>query len=165
MLLRRGETRGTPDALAEGMFSLLRARIDEHATAAAGDLRVARQRVGAFLAALADVAPKAGAGTHAFVDAAGGCRGWVQFIQSDDATVVIHRLWTLQPCNGNGTAMLCAICDLADRHDVEIALKVLPFGRKPYPLTRDQLLAWYQRHGFEGTRRKMTRKPRTPAFT
>ena len=55
--------------------------------------------------------------------------------------------------------MLRVLCDLADRHGVEITLKVLPFGPKPYPLSRAQLAEWYHRHGFEGKRWNLTRRP------
>ena len=72
-------------------------------------------------------------------------------------------LWTLHPGKGNGSLMLRTVCRLADRHGIELVLKTLPFGRKPYPLSREQLLLWYKRHGFEPWGRKLIRRPRTPA--
>jgi hypothetical protein len=54
--------------------------------------------------------------------------------------------------------MLRTLCDLADRHEVEIKLKVLPFGHKPYALSRPQLKTWYERHGFQGTGWRLLRK-------
>jgi hypothetical protein len=112
-----------------------------------------------FLHALARIAPPAGEGSYAFLDEAGQTRGWVQFIIESDRAVKIHRLWTLRPNDGNGSIMLKKICELADQNGVEIFLKVLPFGRKPYPRSRDQLRQWYERHGFVGTRKKMIRVP------
>jgi len=55
--------------------------------------------------------------------------------------------------------MMRTLCELADRHGVEMKLKVIPIGRKPFPMSRQQLKAWYQRHGFSGSRWHMTRKP------
>jgi GNAT superfamily N-acetyltransferase len=115
----------------------------------------------AFLNDLKLIAPAAGGGAFAFVAADGKCRGWVQFIIRSDRQVEIHRLWTLHPGQGNGSFMLSAVCELADRHNIEMVLKTLPFGRKPYPLSREQLRVWYSRHGFEIQGRKMVRRPRT----
>jgi len=113
-----------------------------------------------FLTDLTTVAPAVGCGSYAFVAPDGSCRGWVQFIIHSDRSLVIHRLWTLQPGKGNGSIMLRAVCDLADRHGIEMVLRTLPFGRKPYPMSRDQLQHWYKRHGFEVSGRKMVRRPR-----
>lgn len=115
-----------------------------------------------FLEDLAAVAPPAGEGAYAFVDGQGACRGWVQLIWSGERQCTVHRLWTLTPGAGNGTTMLETLCGLADRHGIEIALRPLPFGRKPYRLGRDKLMTWYARYGFEGNRRKMIRQPRHP---
>jgi hypothetical protein len=112
-----------------------------------------------FLADLRIIAAPAGRGDHTFPGPNGGY-GFAQFIVRSHDTLTIHRLWTLQPGQGIGSSMLRTLCDLADRHAVTLTIKVVPIGRKPYPLTRDQLVAWYQRHGFEGTRRKMVRPPR-----
>jgi hypothetical protein len=112
-----------------------------------------------FLGALSKVAPAAGEGAYAFPGSDGKCRGWVQFIIKSARQAVIHRLWTLQPGNGNGRHILSIVCDLADEHGVELILKTLPFGRKPYPLQRDHLKAWYERYGFIGTSKKMIRSP------
>jgi hypothetical protein len=112
-----------------------------------------------FLHELATIAPPAGQGSYAFLDEAGQSRGFAQFIIESDRAVTIHRLWTLRPNDGNGSAMLRKLCELADRHGVQIFLKALPFGRKPYPRSRDQLQQWYERHGFVGTRKKMIRVP------
>jgi hypothetical protein len=57
--------------------------------------------------------------------------------------------------------MLGKLCELADEHAVELRLKTLPFGRKPFPLSAQQLSAWYARHGFAAERRKMTRTPKS----
>ncbi len=113
-----------------------------------------------FLNDLNAIAPAAGGGSYAFVAPDHSCRGWVQFIVRSDRTVEIHRLWTLHPGKGNGSMMLRTVCELADRHGIEMVLRTLPFGRKPYPLSRQQLLLWYKRHGFEEWGRKMIRRPR-----
>jgi hypothetical protein len=112
-----------------------------------------------FLHDLASLAPPAGEGAYGFPDGHGHTRGWVQFIIESDRQVKIHRLWTLRPNDGNGTVMLKKLCELADRNGVEIVLKVLPFGRKPHPRSREQLQEWYERYGFVGTRKKMVRIP------
>ncbi len=117
------------------------------------------ENVGKFIAGLSKVAPPVGGGAYAFPCTQGKCRGWVQFIIQSGRQVVIHRLWTLQPGQGNGTHILRTVCGLADEHAVELVLKTLPFGRKPYPLQRDHLIAWYGRHGFVGSNKKMIRPP------
>ena len=71
----------------------------------------------------------------------------------------IHRIWTQEFGRRNGSMMLRTLCELADRHGVEMRLKVVPFGRKPYPLSRLQLKNWYERHGFQGEGWKMWRAP------
>jgi len=116
--------------------------------------------VGNFIAGLQAIAPAAGLGAYAFAKADGGCHGFVQFIIQSDRRVAIHRLWTLEPGKGNGSTMLRTLCDLADRHDVEMELKVTPIGRKPYPLSREQLKTWYESYGFGGERWKLRRTPR-----
>jgi len=112
-----------------------------------------------FLADLQVVAPAVGGGDYAFINDAGGARGWVQFIIESDRRLTIHRLWTLDPGKGNGSTMLQTVCRLADKHEVELTLKPLPFGNKPYPLCRQRLAEWYGRHGFSGTKKKMLRVP------
>lgn len=114
--------------------------------------------ISGFVTELATIARPVGQGSYAFVNSDGASRGFVQFILDTDQ-ITIHRIWTRQPGAGNGGYMLRALCDLADRHQVQLSLKPLPIGRKPYPLNRDQLLAWYQRYGFTGTRRKLIRPP------
>lgn len=112
-----------------------------------------------FLADLHQTAPHAGGMAYAFSDGNKGCRGWVQFIIRSDQLLEIHRLWTLQPGRGNGSHMLKTVCELADRHGVELLLKATPFGRKPHRMTADGLADWYRRHGFIGDRKKLVRKP------
>jgi hypothetical protein len=112
-----------------------------------------------FIAALKSIAQAADRGSYAFVIADGGCHGFVQFIVNSDRKLTIHRLWTLEPGKGNGAAMLGALCGLADRHGVELALKVIPIGRKPFPMSREKLKSWYERYGFTGPRWKMSRTP------
>jgi len=114
-----------------------------------------------FIAALGTVARPAGGGAHAFLGDCGAYRGFIQIIWDSASEIVVHRIWTLNPGAGNGSTMLRTLCELADRHGITIKLKAVPFGRKPYRLGRDQLMIWYQRHGFEGTHRKMIRRPRS----
>jgi hypothetical protein len=113
-----------------------------------------------FLAALSAIAPPAGRGDYVFPKCDGGSHGLVQFLAYSPRQVIIHRLWTASAGQGSGSMMLRTLCELADRHHVELALKPLPFGRKPYPMSREQLMQWYAKYGFEGTRKKMARKPR-----
>jgi hypothetical protein len=120
---------------------------------------VTAPNAGNFLADLSAIAPPAGQGAYAFMGDDGRCRGWVQFIPESGSQLIIHRLWTLQPGKGNGKHILRAVCDLADRHGVELILKTLPFGRKPYPLQKDHLKDWYERYGFVGNHKKMIRVP------
>jgi hypothetical protein len=115
--------------------------------------------VGHFLSAMATVASPIGPESFAFKGADGARHGVVQFTIRSHGQLAVHRIWTDQPGRRDGSAMLKKICRLADEHGVEITLKVLPFGRKPYPLSVEQLIKWYQRYGFEGTAKKMVRKP------
>jgi hypothetical protein len=116
-----------------------------------------------FMAALRTIARLAGQGSYAFADAQDRCLGFVQFIIDSDRKLTIHRIWTLQSGKGDGAAILRNLCALADRHGVELALKVIPIGRKPYPMSRENLKAWYERFGFQGPRWKMVRTPLTRA--
>jgi hypothetical protein len=112
-----------------------------------------------LLAALRAIAPVAEHGAFAFRHPGGGTAGFVQFIPHNPRLIEIHRLWTLSPGQGNGKYMLKILCDLADEHRVEIKLKVLPIGRKPYPMSREDLRAWYRKFGFEGEKWRLLRKP------
>ncbi len=110
-----------------------------------------------FIAELSTLATPVGRGDFEFTG-----QGIIQLIPWGDAAIKLHRVWTTHPGQGHGSRMLRALCDLADRHGIEIQMNVTPFGRKPYPMTRDQLHAWYLRHGFEGTKKRMARKPLRP---
>jgi hypothetical protein len=112
-----------------------------------------------FFAELRAIAHPAGRGDYKFLNADGSHLGFAQFIIDSTRRVAIHRLWTLKPGQGSGSKILGILCDVADRHDVELMLKVIPIGRVPHPMTSDQLFEWYQRHGFVGTKRKMIRTP------
>jgi hypothetical protein len=112
-----------------------------------------------FFTALAGVAANAGRGDYAFKNSDGSRRGYAQFIIDSPTRITIHRLWTRTPGNGAGSAILRTICELADKHGVELTLRTIPLGRKPYPLNREQLAAWYCRHGFAQFGKKMMRKP------
>jgi hypothetical protein len=109
---------------------------------------------------LITLAPAAGQGCYAFKKTGGGWHGFVQFLIHSDRVVIIHRLWTLDPGKGNGSAMLGILCDLADKHGVEIRLKILPFGRRPYAKSREELRSWYVSRGFQADGWKCSRKPK-----
>lgn len=112
-----------------------------------------------FLTGLKTVASSADRGSFAFAGDDGHSVGFAQFIIDTDRRITIHRIWTREPGNGNGAAMLRTLCDLADRHGVELALKVIPIGRKPFPMSREKLKQWYERFGFRGPRWNMSRLP------
>ena len=113
-----------------------------------------------FLTDLGRIAPVVGAGTYAFLNGLGVQIGFVQIIPFSAGEVTVHRIWTPNPRQGNGSAMLRQLCLLADKHGIVLKLKALPLGAKPYPFSREELTGWYQRHGFEGKHRKMIREPR-----
>jgi len=119
--------------------------------------------VGEFMEALKSVARPAGQGYFAFSNAQGKCSGFVQFIPVSDRRLTIHRVWALRPLQGDGRRILRTLCELADRHGVELALKALPFGRKPFPISRPELKQWYQSLGFVGEKWKLLRLPLSPA--
>jgi hypothetical protein len=117
----------------------------------------------AFLKELVVAAPPAGRGHFEFKRADGRHIGFVQLI-CWERIVQIHRIWASQPGMGGGSIMMRTLCELADRHGVEMKLKVIPIGRKPFPMSRQQLKAWYQRLGFAGSRWHLTRKPASREF-
>jgi hypothetical protein len=114
--------------------------------------------VAAFLQELVAVAPPAGRGHYGFKSAKGRSHGFVQLICSE-RIIQIHRIWASEPGTGIGSIMMRTLCDLADRHCVEMKLKVVPIGRKPFPMSREQLKSWYQRFDFFGSRWILIRKP------
>jgi hypothetical protein len=121
--------------------------------------RVHLPNVHSFITALSVIAPSAGRGSYAFINPGGGYYGYVQFIIHSDRIVEIHRLWTHEPGKGHGTLMMRKLCDLADGHGMELKLKALPIGRKPHPMSREQLKVWYEGHAFAGAGWKLVRKP------
>ncbi len=124
----------------------------------AADDDVHGMNVVAFLQELVTVAPPAGGGHYGFKKPDGHSRGFVQLICSE-RIVRIHRIWASEPGTGDGSIMMRTLCELADRHGVEMKLKVIPIGRKPFPMSREKLKAWYQRFDFAGERWTLTRKP------
>jgi hypothetical protein len=105
------------------------------------------------------IAPAVGRGDHAFRPDGKEVLGFIQIIPGKGRRIQIHRFWTREHGKGHGRVMLKALCELADKHGVELQLKALPIGRKPFPMTRDQLYDWYKRYGFEGKRGNMVRPP------
>jgi GNAT superfamily N-acetyltransferase len=116
-----------------------------------------------FLSELDRISRRLNDATFAFLNADGSDRGFVQFTPTRESGLCLHRLWVLKPGQGHGSMILRTLCDVADLHGVEIFLKCTPFGAKPYPFSREQLADWYRRHGFEGSRWKLARKPRLRA--
>ncbi len=118
--------------------------------------------LGRFSDELRAIAPPSGRGDYVFHDASGETLGFAQITATYRDAVTLHRVWVDRPGSSHGTAILRILCELADRHGIGIIIKPLPFGQKPYPLSREQLMVWYGRHGFEGTRRRMVRMPQQP---
>jgi hypothetical protein len=54
---------------------------------------------------------------------------------------------SVERSKGNASRCLDFLCSLADKHQITISLSPGPFGKDG--LNKRQLLAWYQRHGFE----------------
>ncbi len=111
-----------------------------------------------FLRALSATAPADERGHYRFLTPGRHTLGFVQLVATEKL-VQIHRLWTLVPGAGGGSSMLRTLCDLADEHQVELKLKALPIGRKPYPMDRKALRDWYGRYGFVGPRWDLRRAP------
>ena len=150
-----------PFGLVEGVWSLVAIRRWKKARIKPTPAPVpCPNNVDYFFAELKTIAQEAGRGDYRFRSDDGGYRGSAQFVIDSPRRIEIHRLWTLQPGQGNGSIILRILCDLADRHHIELMLRVLPIGRIPGPMTPDQLFAWYQRYGFVGTRQKLIRVPR-----
>jgi hypothetical protein len=116
------------------------------------------ENVRAFLNDLILIAPSAGRGHFSFNNSDGKSLGFVQLL-SFERIVQIHRIWSIEPGKGIGSIMLRTVCDLADRHGVELKLKVIPIGRKPHPMSRQQLKSWYERFNFKGSGWVLIRKP------
>jgi hypothetical protein len=96
---------------------------------------------------------------YQFADEAGEAIGFVQIGHPSKKQILIHRIWATSPGQGAGSQMLRTLCDLADLHGVEIVLRPLPFGDKPYPRSIAELQQWYGRFGFSGTAKRMIRTP------
>jgi hypothetical protein len=139
------------------LASIHKRLLNRHPPLRAGGQASDRNRADAFFADLPAIARPTGSITHAFCDDAQQILGYVQLHRSA-ATVTLHRIWSVRPGNGYGSHMLRSLCELADRHRVHLQLKVIPLGAKPYPMSADQLRAWYHRHGFRGTK-KLIRDP------
>lgn len=123
---------------------------------------IEQERLCRFSEELRVIAPPTGRGDYVFHTASGERLGFAQITATYRDAVTLHRVWVDRPGSGHGTAILRILCELADRHGIGIIIKPLPFGQKPYPLSRGQLMVWYSRHGFEGTHRKMARMPQQP---
>lgn len=114
-----------------------------------------------FLAAMETKARKAEGGHYAFLGPDGSRRGFVQFIIESPTSLTIHRIWAREPGKGDGTTMMAALCGLADQFGVQLMLKTIPIGRKPYPMDAAQLGKWYGRFGFQRRGKWMIRSVRS----
>jgi len=122
-------------------------------------IRGPRGNIDAFFDALSRVADRVENLSYRFGDPQDP-DGFVQLWGCADHWVQIHRIWARHPNRGDGSRILQIVCNLADEHDIGIRLRVIPIGRKPYPLPRAQLKCWYERFGFEGKRWKLRRLPK-----
>lgn len=111
-----------------------------------------------FLAALQTKATRAEGGHYVFVGE-DGRHGFVQFIIESPTRITIHRIWAREPGKGDGTNMMRMLCELADQFVVELTLKTIPIGRKPYPMDGEKLGKWYERFGFIRRGKWMRRMP------
>jgi len=87
--------------------------------------------------------------------------------QGDPAGVNIRYLWASDCRKGYGTALLAKIIRAADRLGRKLYLEVEPFDKqadgrglcfdrpRPGGMDRDQLVAWYAKHGFTPLRGKL----------
>jgi hypothetical protein len=117
-----------------------------------------RRKVLAFIDDLNSIAASENQGHFRFNDSAGTTLGFAQ-LHCYERQVQIHRLWACKPGGGAGSNIMRTLCELADRHRVEMRLKVVPIGRKPFPMSRQQLRDWYLVFGFAGAGWTLIRKP------
>jgi hypothetical protein len=148
-----------PFGMVEGIWTLVALRKWlVTATTESGPAMQPETAVNAFLEDLATTAHLIGPATYQF--ALDDCAsGFVQLHRRGASRVILHRIWTTHPGNGHGSSMLDRLCELADLHGVELALRPLPFGAQPYPMEGQRLLEWYARRGFVGTDSRMIRPP------
>jgi GNAT superfamily N-acetyltransferase len=73
----------------------------------------------------------------------------ILFVERHRNCVTLRRIKVSPELRGKGhaTRALGWLCALADEHEVAITGIVRPFGVKG--LNREQLTAWYRRHGFK----------------
>ncbi len=150
-----------PFGLVEGVWSLValhrwhllgKARSEAEATSTLSP-------VDAFMEDLLHHARSVGPTRYQFDDENGKEAGFVQIYRPFEGRILIHRLWSVSLEPGTGTRMLQTLCDLADLHGIEITLRPLPFGPKPYRRSVEELFHWYSRYGFAGNVKKMVRVP------
>ncbi len=117
-----------------------------------------KQRADEFFTDLEKYTSRVGPITYAFHDSNQTVTAHIQ-LHRRGSDVEIHRVWSVVPRQGHGSAALKKVCELADLHGVILKLTVNPLGVAPYPMSSNQLRDWYIRNGFEGGR-KMIRAPR-----
>ena len=156
-----------PFGLVEGIWSLVAVRkwgqLGSTPTHMANKRHEPGDSVEAFLDDLLLMATEASPTTYAFLDENGKPSGYVQLYRPRPGRLLVHRIWAVSPGSGAGSRMMRALCELADHHGAEIALRPLPFGPKPFPMSAEELHQWYHGHGFTGPIKSMLRKPNVPA--
>lgn len=85
-------------------------------------------------------------------------------VERDDheGTIYLGAIYSDARRGGNASAVLRALCELADRHGITLQLTPVRLSRRG--LTKRALVAWYSRHGFAPTSKySMRRLPRSTA--
>lgn len=75
-----------------------------------------------------------------------------------DGAIHLGCVRSFERGNGNGTAALTWLCELADKHECAIRGTIKPCGQTRPRLNAAQLRQWYKRHGFKVTRGREIRR-------
>jgi hypothetical protein len=70
-------------------------------------------------------------------------------ISSWDKRLWISTLQSLEKGQGNATTVMNAMCRIADKYNVTMALDPSPYGKDPNKLNYDQLVQFYKKFGFK----------------
>jgi hypothetical protein len=151
-----------PFGIVEGIWSVVAVRKwYQQARANPVEAEYARRPVDAMIQDLLNLSHQVAPTTFEFRDEFMQPMGFVQIYCQSSCRILVHRLWAASPGKGVGSQILQTLCELADLHSVEIVLRPLPFGPKPYPRTVDELRQWYDCRGFVGTAKRMIRVPQS----
>ena len=69
-------------------------------------------------------------------------------VSNFDKRLWLNSIYSIEKGTGNATKVMTAICKIADKHSVTIALDPLPYGKDKNKLNYDQLVAFYKKFGF-----------------